>query len=373
MRETAVYLDHAATTLPEAEVLEAMAQAQRAAYNPSALYEGAGEAARLVRRARRQVAAMLGADPAEVYFTSGGTESNSWALFQAAGRHVVLSAQEHASVIRAAQAFGCAVTLVQPDREGVIHPEAVAAALRPDTALVSVQAANNETGVLQPVHEIYAAAREHRVLFHCDAVQAFGHVPLERSPWDLVSVSAHKVYGPKGVGCLAVRQTVALRPMISGGGQEMGMRAGTENVPAICGFEAASSLAAADMAARAERERTLTDMLTARLRQSVPGLRLLGAGAARLPGIAALLLPGLDAEEAIARLDGMGVWLSGGAACAAREKAPSPVYTAMGLTEKEARQVLRISVGRHTTPDDMEKAARAIAQVYASRTAMSDR
>jgi len=353
-----VYLDYAATTPLDDRVLETMVRCLKGAgANPSAVYASAGAARRELRMARAAAAELLQCDAQEVVFTSGGTESNNWALSACAGRHAVVSAIEHASVLEAARRWAGEVTLVQPDESGVIRPEAVARAMRPDTALVSVQWANNETGVLQPVEEIARAAREGRALFHADAVQAFGHVPVNARLCDLVSVSAHKLYGPRGAGALYIRQGVRLAPLLVGGGQEDGLRAGTENVAAIAGFGTACALAAREMDARAREERALMEGFL----QSLPQARVLG-GERRLPGVAALCLP-LEAEAVIAALDLRGVEVSGGAACAARSHKPSHVYRAMGLSAEAAARVIRVSIGRGVTKQALAQAAQALVEI----------
>ncbi|MGN0745833.1 MAG: cysteine desulfurase family protein [Aristaeellaceae bacterium] len=360
-----INLDHAATTCPEAEVVAAVAECMQDCWaNPSAAYQGASQARRVLLRTRRTLSTLLRCDPAEIVFTSGGTESNSTALRLAEGRHAVVSAVEHSSVLAAAQLWAREVTLVQPDSQGVIHPEAIEAALRPDTALVSVQWANNETGVRQSVEQIGRLLRTRRIPFHVDAVQAVGHVPVDVACCDMLSLSAHKFYGPRGAGALYVRQGTPVRPLLAGGGQEGGRRSGTENVPAIAGMGVAADMALTDMLPRAERERQLLRELLALLQAGIPGATLLGEGAARLPGIMAVRFPGLPSEIAIAALDGMGIQVSGGAACAASSGEASHVYRAMGLTEEAARQVLRISIGRHTTGEDIRIAAQAMAAVW---------
>ena len=363
-----VYLDHAAATPPEPAVIAAMSRCMAECWqNPSALYAAAGNARREIRLARRQIAGMLGCDMQEVIFTSGGTEGNNAALMLAAGKHAVISALEHPSMLRAAQERCEAVTLVQPDSHGVIQPGAVAAALRPDTAFISVQFANNETGVLQPAAAIGRLAREKRIPYHCDAVQGFGHVPLQADFCDLMTLSAHKLYGPRGAGALYVRCGLPLPPLLLGGEQEQRLRAGTENVAAICGFGEAARLAQADMTERAERERLLTADFLAQMQGAIPGCRVLGEGTARLPGVAAVLLPGLDAVQAIADLDLLSVQVSGGAARRMQEGGASPVYRAMGLSEQDARCVLRVSIGRHTKKDALDYAVQCIRQVYERR------
>ena len=350
-----VYLDHAATTPADERVVERMMRCMRMA-NPSAAYSEAGEARREMRLARQQIAKMLQIEHTAVVFTSGGSEANAWAM--SASEHAAVSAIEHASVLRSAPH----AVIIPANEQGVITPEAVQKALRPDTKLVSVQWANNETGVLQPVEEIYPIVKKHGALFHVDAVQAFGHVPVSMKHCDLMTLSAHKLYGPRGAGCLVIRPGVRLKPLIPGGGQEKGLRAGTENVPAIAGFGVAAQLAQEDLMSRAEREKKLMQEFIGWIH--VPGMRLLGAQAQRLPGVAALYLPGMLAEVAMAKLDLRGVMVSGGAACHAHDPAASHVYQAMGLSEDEARRVIRVSIGRETTADMLRYAAQAICEVY---------
>ena len=354
------YLDYAATTPAHERVIACMNDCMRSAWaNPSAAYSDAGPARKALRMARSHVAAQLHCDPSCVAVTSGGTESNAWAMTAAAGKHAVISAIEHASVLEAARKYAADVTLVQPDANGVIRPDAVAAAIRPDTALVSVQWANNETGVLQPIREIRAVTK--KIPLHVDAVQAFGHVPVDARCCDLMTLSAHKLYGPRGAGCLYVRAGVRLPPLIPGT-QEMNLRGGTENIPAVCGLRTAAELAQEDLAERAERERAMLGHFEACIH--IPGLRKLGAQAERLPGVAAYFLPGLAAEQAIASLDLRGIAVSGGSACHARSSAPSHVYQAMGLSPKDSRCVIRISAGRSNTMEQMEEAAQALTDVW---------
>jgi len=363
MKRRNVYLDHAATTSPEEAVIRAMTDCMRhASCNPSAAYSAAGDARRVMRQCRQQLAAMLDCDSAEIIFTSGGTESNNQAVCAFRGSHAAVSAVEHASVLEAAR-HACSVTLIPADETGYIRPEAVEAALRPETRLICLQAANNETGVLQPVRDVYAIARARHIHLHVDAVQAFGHVSVTARFCDSLALSAHKFYGPRGAGALYVRSGSPLEPLMRGGLQEGGLRAGTENIPAICGMHQAALMAEADRSERAAREAALMTGFLTRLRQSIPGMRILGEGRDRLPGVAAIHLPGMNAEHAIAALDLLGVMVSGGAACAAQSHQPSHVYTAMGLSAKEAGEVLRISVGRHTTEKDMTYAAACMAEI----------
>jgi cysteine desulfurase len=313
---------------------------------------------------------MLNAKPQEVLFTAGGTEGNNQALTLAKDGHVIVGAVEHASVLKAARGRAAQVTVIPPDGDGRIPPEAIERALRPDTRLICVQYANNETGALQPVAEIGALARSRHVPFLCDAVQAFGKVPIDVRSLnvDLLTLSAHKFYGPRGAGCLYARQGVPLRPLLEGGGQEFGLRSGTEDVPAIEGMRVAAELAGREMNARLARMRELESAFIRSLKRRVPGCRLLAEDAPRLPGVMALLLPGLSSEQAVARLDLMGIQVSAGAACSARSDQISHVYLAMGLSEADARCVIRVSPGWENTAGEMELAAAAIAGVYGKRS-----
>ncbi|MBP3646527.1 MAG: cysteine desulfurase [Clostridia bacterium] len=345
-----IYLDHAATTAPEARVIDEMMRCMRMA-NPSAAYSAAGEARRELRLARQQIARMLHVDHTAVYFTSCGSEANAWAM--RADPHAAVSAIEHASVLHAAPN----AVRIAPNTDGVITPESVERALTPDIRLISVQWANNETGVLQPIADIYPVVKKHGALFHVDAVQAFGHVPVDARHCDMLTLSAHKFCGPRGAGCLYIRPGVRIPPLIPGT-QESGRRGGTENVPAVCGMRVAAEMAEQDLLERMQREEALMNHFLDEL--AIPGMRVLGGNAAKLPGVRAIHIPGLDSETAIARLDLMGIQVSGGAACQAGLHEPSHVYLAMGLSPTEARQVLRISIGRYTTSDELHQAAQAL-------------
>lgn len=362
-----IYLDHAATTKPDGRVIEAVARCMAENWaNPSSPCAMAGDARRELRLARQAVAGMLNAGAGEIVFTSGGSEANSQAMTMARSGHAVVSAIEHHSVLNAARRWAEEATPVQPDANGVVRPEVVAAAIREDTRLISVQLVNNETGVIQPVAAIGAIARARRIPFHCDAVQAFGQIPIDVRAMniDLLSLSAHKLYGPRGAGALWVRQGIDIGPLIDGGGQEFGLRSGTENVPGVCGLRVAAALAREDMDVRAARERALIDGFIRELRKTIPGAAPLCLRAERAPGIVAVLLPGMDSERMIAALDLRDIAVSGGAACALAAREPSHVYRALGLSERDARCVIRVSVGRHTTREEMAAAAGAIERIY---------
>lgn len=361
-----VYLDHAATTPVKPEVRQRMAQVLADGWgNPSSLHH-AGRAARaVVDTARSQVARLLGCEPREVIFTGSGTEANNLAVKGAAwahrdrGRHIVTTVIEHPSVLYACRALerdGFEISYVPVDRDGCVDPEAVAAAVRPDTILVSVMLVNNEIGTVQPVQEIVRLVRPRGVLVHTDAVQAGGVIPLDvhQLGVDMLSLSAHKLGGPKGVGALFVRVGTQLLPLVDGGGQERRLRAGTENVPGIAGFGLAAELALRDAAARATRLERLRDALESGIQQRVPEARIHGAGARRAPHITNVGLPGIVADTLLIQLDLEGIAASSGAACSAGTPEPSHVLQAMGWSEEEAFEAIRFSLGDETTREDID-------------------
>lgn len=359
-----IYLDHAATTFPDETVIDAMSACMRDhPFNASAAYSAAGSARRIHRLARRRIAGMLTCPPEDIYFTSGGTEANNWVMRAFSGCSIVVSSIEHHSILEAARASGCQITKVNPDAAGFVSPEAIEKAITPDTKLVCLQAANNETGVIQPIREVYALCRARRIHLHVDAVQAFGHIPVSAETCDSMSLSAHKLYGPRGIGALYIRNRAALPPLLLGGGQESSMRAGTENTPAICGFDKAAQIAGEDMHLRMNRERELLDGFISLLKDACEEIVLLGKERSRLPGVAAILLPHISSEAAIAAMDLRGVMISGGAACASHSGKPSHVYTAMGLSAEEASCVIRVSIGRHTTAEALSYAANALIEI----------
>jgi cysteine desulfurase len=350
-----IYLDHNATTPVRDEVAAAIARALRDVFgNPSSAHaEGAAARAEL-ERARERVAALVGAAPAEIVFTSGATESNNLALHGVArsgrGRHLVATAAEHPSVdepLAALAAEGFRVTRVAVDRDGLVDPAAVAAAIEPDTALVSVLWANNETGVVQPVAAIAELVRSRGVPLHVDATQAIGKLPvrLDAVPADLLSASAHKFNGPKGMGFLVVRGERPLVPALRGGAQERGRRGGTSNVPGAVGLGVACELAARELAERADTTASLRDRLWRGLAAAVPGVRRNGAADRVLPNTLSVEFPGVPGDVLLEALDLEGVAVSAGAACSSGSVHPSRTLLAMGRTADEARASLRFSVG----------------------------
>jgi cysteine desulfurase len=372
-----IYLDHHATTPVAPSVVEAMLPFFTEQFgNPSSTQHVFGlEARAAVDEARARIAALIGANPQEIVFTSGATESDNLAIRGVArglasrGRHIVTSAIEHSAVLepcRSLQREGFEVTEVGVGADGLVSAEAVAAALRPETILVSVMAANNEVGTLQPVEAIGALCRERGVLFHTDAVQAVGHLPVDVSRWsaDLVSISAHKMYGPKGVGALYVRRDrkprVRLQPQAEGGGQERGTRSGTLNVPGIVGFGAAAALATEFLAGDGpDRIRRLRDRLLSALREGIEGVDVNGAVAPRLPGNLHVSIPRAEAETLILSL-GRQIALSSGAACAEAGGKGSHVLRAMGLPDEKVYTSLRFGIGRYNTDAEIDHVVAAL-------------
>lgn len=360
------YLDNGATTRVDERVAEAAMQAMLTAYgNPSSAHRLGAEAARLVATARAQVAAAIGADPAEVTFTSGGTEANAIALQGAARKHIVVSAFEHPSVADAAKALGergIEVTTVAPSAGGVVSVEDFVAALRPETSLVACMWVQNEIGTVQPVEAIARAvkARAPRCHVHVDAVQALGKLPVDvgAAPFDSLAVSAHKIHGPKGVGALFLRRGARLKPLVHGGGQERGLRPGTEGVPGIVALGLAAELAAAARAEAAPRMAKLRDRLWSAIRAALPSARRNGEPSAAAPHILSVGFAGVPAEPLLHALEAEGVYVSAGSACHAKDKKPSPTLRAIGVPDDVG--VVRFSLSRLTTDDEIDRAARAV-------------
>ncbi|UYN84089.1 MAG: cysteine desulfurase [Microcella sp.] len=377
-------LDQAATTPVRREVLEAMWPWLTGEHgNPSSTHSLGRRASDALTDARARIARLAGVRPAHVVFTSGGTESDNLAVIgltlaaiaRGRGRHILVSAIEHEAVLESAAYLerwhGVEVTRVAVDADGVVDARAAIAALRPDTALVSVHAANNEVGTLQPLAALGAAAREAGALLHTDAVQLAGWYPLDaaRNPdlvhADAVTISGHKLGAPKGVGALLLPTAAAIEPLIHGGGQERDRRSGTENVAGAVGLAAALELAEAERPAIAELEARRDDFI-ARVLQSVPGAQLTGHPARRLPCHASFVVPGFGGEPLLIALDDRGILASSGSACAAGRDEPSPVLLAMGFDPDIARTAVRFTWGASTTQDELETAARELAESAAS-------
>jgi len=373
-----IYLDHNATTPLHPSVLEAMLPFLGERFgNPSSLHWSGREARQGLDRARRSAAALIGAEPAEIVFTASGTEADNLALrgaLAAAGpgkRHLVTSAVEHPAVLSTCEDLergGVEVTRLPVDSAGRVDPAAAEAALRPDTALLSLMLANNEVGTLQPVEEVARAAHARGVRVHCDAVQAAGRVPVDVRALgvDLLSLSGHKIGGPKGVGALFASREAALSPILTGGSQEGGRRAGTENVPGIVGFGRACELAAAGLAEGAGRQGRLRDRLQRGIEERVPGARANGHPELRLPNTLNLTFPGVDGESFLMNLDLLGIAASTGSACSSGSVEPSHVLIAMGLSPREVSGSIRLSLGPENTEEEVDAALEALADVIQS-------
>ena len=378
-----IYLDHNASTPVRPEVLEAMLPYFSEHFgNASSAHAFGQEAKGGIEDARIQVAALLNATPAEIVFTSGGTEADNLGVIGGAralpfkGRHVIVSAIEHDAVRHAADALereGYTVTRVAPDSQGVVHAEAVAEAIRADTALVSVMAANNETGVVQPVAQIGAACAKRGVAFHVDAVQAAGKIPIDVQAWQatLATVAGHKFYGPKGVGALYVKRGFKPVPLQHGGDHEKGRRPGTENVPAIVGLGKAAELAYREMAESAPRIARLRDRLEAGILERVPHVVGHGTGAARVPNTSHLSFVGAEGEHLILSLDMKGIAVSSGAACKAGSAHPSHVLLAMGVPREVAQSAVRFSLGRCSSAEEVERVLEVLPAVVSKLRAAS--
>ena len=371
-----VYLDHNATTPVDPEVLEAMLPPLReGGGNPSSLHAAGNTARAAVEAARRKVAQTLNCTARRIVFTGGGSEADNLALqgiartWRKQGRHLVTSSIEHPAVLatcRALAAEGWELTVVPVNRLGVVEPAAFAAALRPDTVLASIMLANNETGALQPVRELARIARQRGVLFHTDAVQALGKIPIDVEDLgvDLLSLSAHKVHGPKGVGALYLRQGVDPLPLIYGGDQERGLRAGTENVPGIVGFGKACEIATRRLNhGMMEQVQRLRDRLEAGIAESLPAARRNGPAEARLPNTLNMVLPEIRGESLVLFLDRRGICFSSGSACKSGHPDPSPALLAMGLSVEEAHCSVRFSLGAANSEEEIDYALRALAEV----------
>ena len=355
---TVLYLDHNATTPLDPEARAEMEAAWNTWGNPSSIHAAGQAARRIVDRARIRVAVLLAARPEEILFTSGGTEADNLAILGAPHTHLVVSAIEHQAVLHPVQAMekrGVPVTWVKPGAEGAVEPSVFASALRPETTLASVMLANNNTGVIQPIARM---AHPPGVLLHTDAVQAAGkmQVDVRTLGVDLLSISSHKIHGPKGVGALWIRPGTRLDPVLFGGHQERGLRPGTENVPAIAGFGKACELAASRWEADARHMEALRTAFEEAVLARIPGSVVHGRGAPRLPNTAYIGFDGMDGEMLAIHLDLLGVAVSTGAACSTLDTEPSHVLTAMGLPADKASSSVRFSLGRDTTSSEMEQA-----------------
>ena len=381
--EQFVYADNAATTKLSPAVLEAMMPYLTEEYgNPSSLYRFGNHAKRAIEQARKEVADVLGAEPFEILFTGGGTEADNWVKeimrsLKARGKnHFITSAVEHHALLHSAQRLqkeGFEVTFIPVDREGQIDPEQVRAAIRPETGLVSIMFANNEIGTIYPIKEIGAICRQAGVLFHTDAVQAAGHLPINVKEMniDLLSLSAHKFHGPKGVGAFYCRRGIPLPSLIDGGAQERGKRAGTENVAGIVGLGAALRLANEEMSETSARVSAMRDRLIDGILQTVPMCRLNGPRHNRLPGNCNISFLGIEGESLLLRLDLAGIAASSGSACASSSLDPSHVLLAIGLPHEVAHGSVRLSLSDYNTEEDVDYILEKLPEIVSTLRSMS--
>lgn len=364
--ERFVYMDNAATTPVKPAVLEAMLPYFSENYgNASSIYRFAGKSAKAVNDARESIAAFLGAKPKEVYFTGGGSESDNWALksvaenYQKKGKHIITTKIEHHAILHTCEyleKLGYEVTYLNVDENGVVDLEELKNSIREDTILISVMFANNEIGTIQPIREIGNIAHEHGVLFHTDAVQAFGHEPIDVNDLqiDLLSASAHKLNGPKGIGLLYVRETVKIGSFVHGGGQERGKRAGTINTPGVVGFAKAVEIAKANMESKKQKETELRDYLVKRVSEEIPYIKYNGHPTQRLANNVNFSFRFIEGEALLISLDQVGICGSSGSACTSGSLDPSHVLLAIGLPHEIAHGSLRLTLSEDNTKDDVD-------------------
>ena len=378
-----IYLDNAATTKTRPEVVEAMLPYFTEYYgNPSSIYDFSSKSREAVAHARETIAASLGAKTNEIYFTAGGSESDNWALVATAeayaskGKHIITSKIEHHAVLHTCEYLekrGFEVTYLDVDEQGIVKLEELKKAIRPDTILISIMFANNEIGTIEPIRQIGQIAREHGILFHTDAVQAYGHVPISVDEYniDMLSASAHKLQGPKGIGFLYIRKGVKIRSFIHGGAQERKRRAGTENVPGIVGFGKAAEIAFATMEERTQKERQLRDYLMEKVMEKVPFTRINGSRAERLSNNVNFAFQFIEGESLLIKLDMAGICGSSGSACTSGSLDPSHVLLAVGLPHEIAHGSLRLTLSDENTMEEMDYVADQIREIVEYLRGMS--
>ncbi len=361
-----IYLDHAATTATRPEVVEAMLPYFTQSYgNASSVYDFAAKSKTAIQHARKVIGDTLGVPEQDIYFTAGGSESDNWAIKGAAeaycskGKHIITSKIEHHAVLHTCQYLekkGYEITYLDVDENGLVNPEDLEASIRPDTILVTIMFANNEIGTVQPIKELGEIAHKHGILFHTDAVQAFGQIPINADEMniDMLSASGHKLNGPKGIGFLYIRKGLKIGPFIHGGAQERRRRAGTENVPGIVGLGKAVEIAAATMEERAAKETELRDYLMECVMKEIPYTRVNGSKEKRLPGNVNFSFQFIEGESLLIMLDMEGICASSGSACTSGSLDPSHVLLAIGLPHEIAHGSLRLTIGEDNTKEDID-------------------
>ncbi len=370
-----IYLDYNATTPVHPEVIKAMTPCFAENFgNPSSFYRIGRETKAMLHNARGKIAACIGADTGEIYFTAGGTEADNMAvrgiarLLKERGNHIITSSVEHHAVFKTCTALekeGFEVTFLPVDSAGRVDPEALSKSITSRTILVSIMAANNETGVIQPVEEIGAITEEKNILFHTDAVQAAGKIPIDVTALkvDLLSLTGHKLYGPKGVGALYIKKGISVEPIITGGSHEGDLRAGTENVAGIMGFAEAVRIAKDTLDDESKRLRLLRDRLEEGLAKNVPDICINGCSAPRIPNTSNITFMAVDGESVLLHLDLKDIYASSGSACATGSADPSHVLRAMGIGSREAQSSVRFSLGKETTEADIDVTVNTVAEV----------
>lgn len=375
--KTRIYLDNAATTRTAQEVVDAMLPYFTESYgNPSSIYELGQRSKEAITKAREEIARVIGAKPEEIYFTGGGSEADNWAIkaayeaYKNKGNHIITSKIEHHAVLHTCQYLekqGARVTYLDVDENGMIDLDQLQKAITPETILITIMFANNEIGTIEPVKEIGMIAKEHGILFHTDAVQAFGQVPIDVDELniDMLSSSAHKINGPKGIGCLYIRKGVKIRSFIHGGAQERKRRAGTENVPGIVGYGVAARMAAESMEERIKKEQELRDYFIRQVLEEVPYTRLNGDPVKRLPNNANFSFRFIEGESLLIMLDMKGIAGSSGSACTSGSLDPSHVLLAIGVPHETAHGSLRLTLGADTTKEDLDYTLEQIKEIVA--------
>ena len=379
-----IYLDNAATTRTAPEVVEAMLPYFTEMYgNPSSIYEFAGKSKEGVTKARGQIAAALDAKPEEIYFTAGGSESDNWALkatfeaYKSKGNHIITTKIEHHAILHTCEYLekerGAKITYLDVDENGIVKLDELEKAITPETILISVMFANNEIGSIQPIKEIGAIAKEHGILFHTDAVQAFGQVPInvDELGIDMLSSSGHKLNGPKGIGFLYIRKGVKIRSFVHGGAQERKRRAGTENVPGIVGYGAAAERAIRTMEDRTAKEIQVRDHFIDRILEEIPYAKLNGHRTKRLPNNVNISFQFIEGESMLLMLDNYGVCASSGSACTSGSLDPSHVLLAIGLPHEIAHGSLRMTLSEETTMEDADFVVDKLKEIVAYLRSMS--
>lgn len=380
---TTIYLDNAATTKTNPEVVKEMIPYFTENYgNPSAIYEIAGRSKEAIEEGRKKIAHVIGAEPEEIYFTAGGSESDNWALkaaFEAyaeKGNHIITTKIEHHAILHTCdylESRGAKITYLDVDENGFVDPKAVEAAITDKTILISVMTANNEIGTIEPVREIGKIARDHGILFHTDAVQAFGHIPInvDEDNIDMLSSSGHKLNGPKGIGFLYIRKGVRIRSFVHGGAQERKRRAGTENVPGIVGFGKAAEIAETTMEERSKQETEIRDYMIGRIMKEIPYTKLNGDPVRRLPNNINVCFRYVEGESMLIMLDMKGIAASSGSACTSGSLDPSHVLLAIGLPHEIAHGSLRLTLSEEITKEQADFTVDSLKEIVSHLRSMS--